>query len=267
MSALRFPKSKKETLSESTLLNMKKADKRIIVISIIFGSVFGLIALVSTTVRLAVYAGGLNNTSLNLSDIIVFSFLHRDFDRFDYLWRRDSSILFTPLIYYFIGSIVGSQPFLSINKSYHSFIYHRAQNSRRLSNVLLGNIWIPITTFSAFYFLSICIGMFFYTPDCIERMLTIPVIDLVAFFVMRLLILSFLVQFLFITFIKTEAAIALLSNVVMIILIFLITIHIQLFNLIVFDDLEYLLQSILVWMFINAGIRLTIRFFTKYELA
>jgi len=246
---------------------MKKADIKILITSIMFGSVFGLIALVSTTDRLAAYAGGANNTLLNLSDIIVFSFLHRDFDRFDYLWRRGSSLLLTPIIFYFIGSMVGSQSFLTINKGYHSFVYHRTQNNRRLSGVLLGNIWTPIVTFSAFYFFSICIGMFFYVPDCIERILTIPVIDLAAFFVMRLLILSFLVQFLFITFIKTEAAIALLSNVVMIILIFVVTIHVQLFNLIVFDDLEYLLQSILVWIIINAITQLTIRFYIKYELA
>jgi len=245
---------------------MKKAFLKPVIISIVFGTIFGAIALVSAVDHLIRSAAAIDDV-LDYSDVFLSGFLHFDFDRFDYLWRQDSSILLSPTIFYFVGSMIGAQSFLKKNKSYYSFIYHRYQSSARLGTALVSKVWIPIILYTVFYFCSFIIGMRFISTDTIEPIFTITIIELSAFFTLRILVLLFLVHFLFIIFTKKEAAIALILNAVLVMLILLITIHAQFVNLAVFDDFNNLLRSIFLWIVVNASMWFIIKFGTKYKLS
>ena len=182
------------------------------------------------------------------------------------MWRLNASILLSPIIFYFIGSMVGAQSFLKKHKNYHSFTFHRYQSSVKLSTALIGAVWMPIFLYTVFYFCAFIVGMTFVSNSIIEPMFPISTFELLAFFVLRILVLLFLVQFLFIVFTKKEAAIAVILNAVVVMLILLITIHVQLVNLAVFDDLSQQFQSILIWILVNTITWLIIKFGIKYEI-
>lgn len=248
---------------------MKSGSWKLVIISIILGIIFGSFSYLSAVDRLERHAISVeaDNDELVLDDILVTSFLHRDFDQFDYLWRKDSTVLMSPIIFYLVGSLVGTHPFLKKNKSYHYFIYTRCYDNRRLSYFLLSKICFPIFSYSLFYFVSLCVGMILFKSDFIEPVLKISVVDLISFFIIRLLVLLFLVLVMFMIFIKKETAVAVVVSILTITFIFLITIHVQVVNLALLDDFKYMVKSILLWGIINFLMYLTIKFGIRYELS
>lgn len=246
---------------------MKKKNWKILMVGIILGSIFGFLSYMNAVDRLEEHALVVKSDELDTSDIWVASFLHRDFDRFDYLWRDDSRLLLLPIIFYFTGSLMGAHAFLKRNKGYDHFVYARCPNHVRLSSILLGQIWFPLIFYSLSYFTSLFLGMLFFRSDLIEPVLTLSIVDLTAFFFMRLLVLSFLVLAMFVVFIKRETAMAILANMLIIAFLLLVTIHVQVVNLALLDDFGYLVGSLMGWGVVNLLMYLGIRFSMTYELS
>jgi len=229
--------------------------------------IFGFFAYTNAINHLENHAIATDANYLELGDILVASFLHHDFEQFDYLWRNDSSILLAPIVFYLIGSLIGAHSFLRKNKGYHYFIYARCQNNANLAPRLLGKIWIPLFFYQLFYWIGIFIGMLIFESEFIEPVLSMSMMDLVAFFTIRLLMLAFLVFATFIVFIKREAAIAILANILMIVLMLLISNHIRFVNLAFLADLNSMIGSILLWIPINLLMYVIIKFGVRYELS
>jgi len=242
-------------------------NRKVLIISMLLGAVFGFFAYSHAASHIEWHAIATENGSLDLNDVLVTSFLHHDFDQFDYLWPNDSTILLSPIVFYLIGSLLGAHAFLRKNKGYYYFVYSRCQSHVQLVSKLLRGIGFPVLIYQVFYWGGLFVGMSTLESDFIAPMLTISIRELVAFFIMRFLVLIFLVLVTFIVFIKKEAAIAMLVNTLTIALILLTSIHVGIINLALFDELSSMFISILVWIIINLAMYALIKFGITYELS
>jgi len=191
-------------------------------------------------------------TSFTTSDMYAAIFVHSDFNQFEYLNHKDMMMLFLPFFFYFIGIMIGSQPFLSRQKAYHQYIYSRINERNQLARFLQGHGYLNTIVYSGTYFFTIIVGVECFPPDFLIIKLEYSMWQLILFFVMRIIMLLALTLLTFIIFIRKGATFAVLFSILMITVALLIDMQLTAVNLALFEGIDKIKFGILIWAGISA---------------
>jgi len=230
---------------------------------LVLGATFGLLGYLHTLNELYAYSLFESSSTLNMNDVFIRNFLHGDFERFTFIRRDNPILILSFIVYYFIGTIIISQPFLKKEKAYLFNIFSRCKDRGELFSVLMKGTTRRQLYFQLSYLAAFTINLLSIRPTFVTEGITFNFVDLILILGGQYFVFTFLKMITFLTFIKTGESTAILTNILCTALIFLFSVHVR--NIVFFDETFLMVWNTISWGLANLFLYYKIKFSMSYE--
>lgn len=186
-------------------------------------------------------------------DILNIIFMTNDYKIYPYIDRRDIRVLLFIFSFYIVGIIIANYTYLRNSGNYYSFTYSRIGSKKGVIKYMKQGTVIRMIcytlTYSSICYLGASICMLNY--DKTKNVLSYPlIIETILHSLIIILALIFLQKIVFIVYVKSNSANALLCAVLVITIMLAIDLQVDKYSIILFSSHYHYIDSIAFFLVI-----------------
>lgn len=192
--------------------------------------------------------------SYSVFDLFSFVGVNKKFDTYDYLSSDYPFLYFNLFVFVMIGLMMSCSSFLLRPKSYLSFFYTRYPSFKQANQYLRGSTVGCTFVYTLAYFIGIfCLsqGRFIYS---FSDLIAVQWIGILVNLVLKVCLIEALKQFIFVIYLKKEAAIAFVVGALSIFSLIIIDLIFPFSCFILFDESKEAIYMIVPFVLIKFGL-------------
>lgn len=186
----------------------------------------------------------------SINDLLYIILVNKSFDTYEFLDRNNLFLYMNLFMFMISNLLISCSKFLIIPKSYHSFIYLRSQNRTKALKMIRGNPIMLEMSYICSYFLGFFLGVFLGYPSkmiyLVKDMEGKLFLGLIGYLIVKIILIEVISQFIFIMYLKKDAAIAFLSGIILIFLFIFIDLVVESSFFILFNEEDAYVGSLFI---------------------